>query len=142
MSGMLELDDKLHALSELFNKLPQVQTVFLFGSYGTEYQTPLSDVDFAIMFSENISMAEEAALLNKLSIAMDTDRVDLVNLNKAPLTLQFTAIAEGKIIYEQDYIATCDFVEKVIKHYHDYAITLNKFYRDYDQSFKEAYLDG
>jgi len=31
-----ELDKKLIALSELFNTFPQVQTVFLFGSYGTE----------------------------------------------------------------------------------------------------------
>lgn len=134
MTGLLELEDKLLIVGELFNTLPQVQTVFLFGSYGTEYQTPQSDIDFAIYFSENVTVAEEAALLNKLSIAMGTDRVDLVNLNKAPLILQFTVIAEGKIIYERDYNTTCD--------YHDYAITLNKFYLDYDQSFREAYLDG
>lgn len=137
-----ELDEKLTALSELFNTFPQVQTVFLFGSYGTEYQTPLSDIDFAVFFSENISLSEEADLLNKLSITLDTDLVDLVNLNKAPLVIQFNVITEGKIIYERDYIATCDFIGHVIKYYQDYAITLNQFNRDYDQSFREAYADG
>ncbi|EEG79083.1 type VII toxin-antitoxin system MntA family adenylyltransferase antitoxin [Dethiobacter alkaliphilus] len=142
MSEMLKLDDKLLALRELFPALPHVQTVFLFGSYGTEYQTPLSDIDFAVYFNKKVSVDDEADLLSKLSIALDTDRVDLVNLNKAPLSLQFNVISEGKIIYERDYIATCDFIEKVIKYYQDYAITLHKFNRVYDQSFREAYRDG
>ncbi len=142
MSQLLDIGEKLIALNELFDKYPHVQTVLLFGSYGTEYQTPLSDIDFAVFFSENITIAEEADLLNKLSITLDTDLVDLVNLNNAPIILQFNVIAQGKIIYERDYIATCDFFEKVIKYYHDYAITYNQFNRDYDESFKEAYLDG
>lgn len=142
MSQLLDIDEKLIALNELFNKYPQIQAVFLFGSYGTEYQTLLSDIDFAVFFSENVTIAEEADLLNKLSITLDTDLVDLVNLNKAPLVLQFNVIAEGKIIFERDYIATCDFIEKVIKYYQDYAITLNQFNLDYDQSFRDAYADG
>ena len=70
MSQLLDIGEKLIALNELFDKYPQVQTVFLFGSYGTEYQTPLSDIDFAVFFSENITIAEEADLLNKLSITL------------------------------------------------------------------------
>ncbi len=142
MTGMLKLDEKIAALSGVFNSMPDVLTVFLFGSYGTEYQTPLSDIDLAVLFDQDLSLQEEAALLNRLCVALDTDRVDLLNLNKAPLALKFRVVSEGRIIYEKDYIATCNFTEQVIKYYHDFAITLRKFYRDYDQSLREAYLDG
>jgi predicted nucleotidyltransferase len=98
MAEMLKLDDKIPSLSKLFPSLPQGQTVFLFGSYGTEYQSQHSDIDFAVYFDRDITVKEEAAFLNKLSIALGTDRVDLLNLNKAPLILQFNAVAEGRII--------------------------------------------
>lgn len=69
-------------------------------SYGTEYQTALSDIDFAVLFDKKLGIAEEAAFLSRLSEILGTDRVDLVNLNKTPLNLQFRAISEGNIIYE------------------------------------------
>lgn len=71
-----------------------------------------------------------------------TDRVDLVNLNKAPITLQFRAISEGRIIFEKDYVTTCDFVERVIGRYQDYAIDLHYYYKEYDIALKEAYANG
>ena len=77
-----------------------------------------------------------------ISEFIGTDRVDLVNLNKAPLNLQFKAISEGKIIYEREYITTCDYIEKVIDLYQDYAIDLNYFYQEYDEALREAYIDG
>jgi len=139
---MLKLDDKIRSLSKLLSSFPQVQTVFLFGSYGTEYQSQHSDIDFAVYFDRDMTVNEEAAFLNKLSIALDTDRVDLLNLNKAPLILQFNAVADSRIIYERDYFTTCDYIERVVSLYQDYVITLSKFHRDYDLSLKEAYLDG
>lgn len=142
MSAMLNIEHKMPLLEELFATLPDLQTVYLFGSYGTGYQTPGSDVDFAVLCGREITIKEEAAILNKLSILLDTDRVDLLTLNKAPLSLQFKIISEGRIVYERDYLTTCDYVERVISLYHDYAITLSNFYREYDRSLREAYADG
>ncbi|WP_227762725.1 type VII toxin-antitoxin system MntA family adenylyltransferase antitoxin [Zhaonella formicivorans] len=142
MTKKLELDEKLQNLPAFFSEIPAVLAVFLFGSYGTEKQTVLSDIDFAVFFNKNIGLSEEMAILAKLSAFLGTDRVDLVNLNKAPLSIQFRAIVEGKIIYEKDYIATCDYIEKVIGQYQDYAIDLHCFYEEYDQAVKEAYTDG
>jgi len=114
----------------------------LFGSYGTEYQTAHSDIDFAVLFDKRIGIKEEAGLLAKLSSYLETDKVDLVNINKAPLSFQFRIIQEGKIIYEKDYITTCDFAERVTDLYQDYAIDLNYYYKEYDEALKEACADG
>lgn len=142
MPEMLQLDKRIVGLAGLFETMPEVQTVFLFGSYGTVYQTPLSDIDFAVYYNREQTLKDEAALLNRLAIALDTDHVDLVNLNKAHLVLRFRVINEGRIVFERSSVATCDFIESVIRYYQDFAITMNNFYRDYDDSLREAYLDN
>ena len=140
MAEMLNLDKMIDKLPILLEAIPEIQTVFLFGSYSTIYQTQFSDIDFAVKYNRAQSLRDEAALINKLTIALGTDQVDLLNLDKAPLAMRFSVISEGRIIYERDPIATCDFIESVIKHYQDYVITMNKFYIDYDDSLREAYL--
>jgi len=142
VNKILKLDEKINKLSTLFSKTPEIQAVFLFGSYGTGNQTDLSDIDFAVLFDRRLDLTQEAACLANLSEFLGTDRVDLVNLNKAPLNLQFKAISEGKIIYEREYITTCDYIEKVIDLYQDYAIDLNYFYQEYDEALQEAYTNG
>jgi len=54
----------------------------------------------------------------------------------------FRAVSEGRIVYEKDFIATCDYIESVMGLYQDYSIDLNHFYREYDEALKEAYFDG
>ncbi|HHY59118.1 MAG TPA: nucleotidyltransferase domain-containing protein [Clostridia bacterium] len=138
MNHLLHVDDKLPLLPALFARYPEIVAVFLFGSYGTEYQHPGSDIDLAVYFSRQVSLALEADLLGEICDILRTDRVDLVNLNKAPLPLQFKAVSQGRLIYEADYIATCDYIESLLKQYHDFAIDLAFFYRDYDLALKEA----
>jgi len=138
MSRVLKIDDKITLLPDLFSRYPEIVSVFLFGSYGTDLQHDLSDIDFAVYFSRDVNLQFEADLLGEMSTVLNTDRIDLINLNKAPLNLQFKAVAQGKIIYESDFIATCNYIEKMLKRYHDFAIDLENFYRDYDIALKEA----
>jgi predicted nucleotidyltransferase len=129
LSEMLQLDNKIDGLAVLLEAVPDVQAVFLFGSYGTAQQTPLSDIDFAVYYNRPQTLRDEAALLSRLANALDTDRVDLVNLNNAPLALRFRVISEGRIIYERNPVATSDFIEGVIRDYQDFSITMIPFGR-------------
>lgn len=142
MRELLKLDQQLKKLPAFLANIPEVLTAFLFGSYGTSNQTALSDIDFAVLFNKKLDLNDEAEFLACLSQFLGTDRVDLVNLNKAPLTLQFRAITQGKIVYERDYITTCDFLEKIADLYQDYAIDLNYYNEEYDEALKEAYGNG
>ena len=139
---MLQLDEKINKLPVFFSGIPEVLAAFLFGSYGTQNQTVVSDIDFAVLFDKRLELREETVFLAKLSNFLGTDRVDLVNLNKAPLNIQFRAVSEGTIVYERDYITTCDYIEKLLGLYQDYAIDLNYYYKEYDEALKEAYSDG
>ena len=50
-----------------------------------------------------------------LSRILNFENVDLVNLNKAPVMIQFRSLG-GKIIYERDYYEVYDYMEKVLRH--------------------------
>ncbi len=142
MLKILQLDEKINLLPDFFSKRPGVMAVFLFGSYGTEYQTEHSDIDFAVLSDPCLDIGAEAEVLVGLTDILGTDRVDLVNLNKAPLNLQFRVVQTGRIIYEKDYITTCDFIERVADRYQDYAIDLHYFYQEYDKALKEVCSNG
>lgn len=50
MTKMLNLNPRIARLPQLFNSIPEIMTVILFGSYGTPLQTANSDIDFAVYF--------------------------------------------------------------------------------------------
>ena len=77
-----------------------------------------------------------------LSLHIGHDRIDLVNLNRAPIALQFRALQEGILVYEGDYVKHSDFIEYVIKTYPDYAVKYAIFARDYELALKEKYSHG
>ncbi|MCX8068198.1 MAG: nucleotidyltransferase domain-containing protein [Anaerolineae bacterium] len=70
--------------------------------------------------------------------ALGTERVDLVNLNRAHLPLRRRAI-RSRLLYERDSARVSDLIEETILRYTDCAPDLEAFYRDYDQVLQEAY---
>ena len=114
-------------LVELFRDFqPEILLVLLFGSYDTEYFRSDSDIDFAVLFGANAGLMDEMKLLSRISLLLEYERADLVNLNQAPVTIQFNALG-GKIIYEKDKTITSDFLERVLRMYGDYKPVLDRF---------------
>lgn len=101
-------------ITDYFKYNSNIDATFLFGSYTTSYYISRSDIDFAILFKNIIGIKEECEILADIS--------------------------EGILLYERDFIRTSDFIEKVLKYYGDYGITLKKFYKEYDEALREAYL--
>jgi len=107
---------KFTDLKGFFVQYPSVAAVYLFGSFGTEHEHPFSDIDLGVIFApEGMSLQEEMSMEACLSVLLARDRIDLVNLNKAPLKLQYRAIAEGELIFEGNYKAHSDFLERTYK---------------------------
>ncbi len=109
---------------------PEISLAILFGSYGTEQQRADSDLDFAVLFNADADIYIEMRLLSGLSELLGIENIDLVNLNKASIMVQYEALA-GRLIYEKDPILTSDYSEKIFKYYCDYAPVLNKFDREF-----------
>ncbi len=132
------LDKRLPVLKEVLIRHAHVLAVFLFGSQVDGYATPRSDIDLAVLFERLPSLKEELALSVAVQEALGTERVDLVNLNRASLLLRHRAVA-GRLVYERDEEKVSDFIESTIRDYVDYAPDLEAYYRDYDLALEAAY---
>lgn len=132
------IKEKMTDLISYFKNHEDIATVYLFGSYGTPLYNPeLSDIDLAVIFNRNLSLKEEMLIDAKISVILESDNLDVVNLNKARVDICYQALATGTIIYERNSILTADFVEKTLKHYFDHGLALEKMKEDTFEIIKE-----
>lgn len=136
-------DNKRKISSSLKNKIidickkeKNILTVYIFGSYGTNYQRKDSDLDLAILFDESPEVMRQMELAGKFELKLGIE-VDLINLNKADIILKHDVITKGEKIYSQDDIRTADFKEYVFKYGPDAKISKKKIREDYIAGLKE-----
>ena len=129
--NLLNIENKIENLKRYFSKQPNILGVWIVGSYGTKYQREDSDIDFAILFDRDIDDLEELKFACDITEILNIENIDTINLRKAPITLQFKAIKDGRNLYEADYIKICDYIEYVIDNYVDRKYYLDKFERHY-----------
>lgn len=129
---------ELETWRAFFQGRPEVAAVYIFGSYGTEFQHAQSDIDLGIVYTRLVNLSDELALDADLSLYLQHDHIDLVNLDRAPIALQHRALAEGLLVYEGDYLKTSDFIEHVNKYYPDYAIKYKMMAKYYEAAVKEG----
>lgn len=133
---MRNINLKLKELKQYFAGIENIISVWIIGSYGTDNQREDSDLDLAILFEKEAAIYDEMKLSAAISSIIVFEDVDIVNLKKAPITLQFKTISEGRQLYERDYIKVCDYIEFVNNQYRDARFYIEKYNRDYLLSFK------
>ena len=135
-------DEQIKQMIDFMKKREEIQAFFLFVSYGTKYQTRLSDVDFAILpYSKEDSIIHlEAEILPELQKIGKSDDINLVNLFKVPVTLQMRILTDGNLLFCRNEILLANFKEMVIRNYCDFEPDLKAFYHDYDAALREEYL--
>ena len=143
MAELINIDDKIEELKNYFSEQDDMLVVYIFGSYGTEYQTPLSDVDFAVLFKQEaeINLMREMEIMSQITLITKVEDIDLVNLNQAPVLLQHKAIKEGKLIFEREENKVSEFIEYVLTYYYDAKIRSEVFNQEYRESLEEEYGD-
>lgn len=137
-----KINNLIKKLASFFRKENNILTVYLFGSYGTDEQTELSDIDIAILFADTVSMLEELSIAAEIEFILKQGQIDLLNLNKASVILQHRVISTGKEIFERDSLTTADFIENTLKFYFDYGLVYKKFRDDFREELRGEYLNG
>jgi len=116
-----------------------VGIVYLFGSKATGRASRLSDIDIGIVLKTQASESDPRTLYHMLyqlfSELYPRSKLDIVFLQTAPLSLQYSAIKDGKILFEEDPKLTADYVNLVINQYLDFKPVLDLF----DQVSMERY---
>lgn len=114
---------------------------WIYGSYGTPYQTPLSDLDLAVLFRQDRvpDLSGEGKLHMDLARILHEEDFSVLILNRAPVRFQFRVLETGRQLVCRDPLALADFVERVISHHADFIVDHQRFIEEYDQALLEWY---
>ena len=140
----IDVSAHMTALVRLLGELRGLAAAYLYGSYGTPYQTPLSDVDIGLLFKDGDEPAPKqlVELIGRVCEALHEDDISVTVLNTAPLAFQHRVLAEGRPLLICDEIAHADFLERTISLYGDFAIDEKRFFEEYDRALIEEYCGG
>ncbi len=95
---------------------------YLFGSLVRGKPSPLSDVDIAIYLSENVDPYEKKLeILGKLIDLLETDEIDLVILNEAPLTIKMKILENKKVIVDNIPFLRHQYESLTMRKYFDFS---------------------
>jgi len=98
---------------------------YLFGSYAHGKARETSDIDVAVLLGPDVKGEKLYDVYRDLFLsiceALGTERFDLVLLNRAPLSLRFEIVSQGKLIYARDEETLNGFKIDVIRKYQDTA---------------------
>lgn len=103
-------------INTLLNHFPELQAVYIFGSWGSSEEQPHSDIDMAILLSPIVSGQTDLKSLHQakfdLESVLDKD-VDLINLRRVNTILQKEVVISGKRIYCSDEFS-CEQFEMLV----------------------------
>lgn len=134
----------LKAVQDYLSRQDDIVAVYLFGSFGTEFQNKFSDLDLGVFFYSGKlpDLKRELSIEADLSLLLGIEKIDMVNLNRAPIQLRFKAVAKGIQVFEADTNTLAGFLEDTYRKYGDYRVDLDTYYREYRKALREAYLNG
>jgi predicted nucleotidyltransferase len=140
----IDVSARLPALLAQLRENAAIVAVYLYGSYGTPYQTPLSDVDIAVLFRPDRvpDSPSHVDLINQVTGGLQEDDVSVLILNTAPLSLQFTVVSKGRALLVTDEVALADFLELLFDRYGDFVVDEARFFAEYDQARQEELVHG
>lgn len=92
---------------------PNTQAIYLYGTWGTEYQRRDSDLDIAVLLphatARTIDFWAWCRLSAEIASAAKVERTDLINLRTASVILRKEIIAAERRIYCADEYAADEF---------------------------------
>ena len=116
---------KSYVVSRL-KKIPEVKAIYLFGSYATGKQKPISDIDICVIAEKDIQRAKKLEILSyagrKIEISLYSD---------IPISIKAKIFKEGISLFSRNKRFLADEKLSAMKEYLDFKPTLDRFARKY-----------
>jgi len=108
---------------ELQTRFPEIVALYLFGSRARGGAGEHSDVDLAVLTAPGKRLDPRRFFAYQASVTalLHTDKVDLIWLNQAKLSLQWEIVQTGKLLFCTDGVTVAEFVERVMREASDFA---------------------
>ncbi|KKM09334.1 hypothetical protein SY88_19405 [Clostridiales bacterium PH28_bin88] len=135
-------EEQLCRMADYCRQRGDVLALYIYGSYGTPEQTPLSDLDLAVlpMPGGNWDLDILLEVMGELVGIGRNDDINVINLKKVPVTLQFRVLETGRALFIRDPVLLAEFMETVVRRHADFAPDLQAIYRDFDQAIRSEFL--
>ncbi len=110
-------------VKEFLQKQDHVELAYLFGSIALQKAGKLSDVDLAVFLDESLDRKEKfrkkLRLIADLEDILKIDRLDLVIMNDAPLSLNFEIIKANYPLFIRNKDLKVDLEQYIMSRYLD-----------------------
>ncbi len=127
-----ELDNESKKLSEKVRKVLEkrdyIVFAYIFGSRVHGRYMVKEDVDVAIYTERKITWREFVEIMNELEDEVKT-KVDLVDLNTAPLALAYEIVRTGIVVLDRRPEVRIEYEVKILKEYLDLKPRLEQYFR-------------
>ncbi len=127
-----ELDNELRRLIEKVRKVLEkrdyIVSAYIFGSRVHRRYSVKEDVDIAIYTERKITWRELVEIMNELEDEVKT-RVDLVDLNTAPLALAYEIVRTSILVLDRKPELRIEYEVKILKKYLDLKPRLEEYFR-------------
>lgn len=137
----IDVEAYLPDLEGYLERLDGLAAAWIYGSYGTPCQTPLSDLDLALLFRPDAvpGLWEELGIAGTIQEILHEDDASVTVLNRSPIIFQFRVLETGRQLVCNDPVAVADFTERVLSEHGDFIVVYERFMREYNQAFAERY---
>ncbi|HKI05566.1 MAG TPA: nucleotidyltransferase domain-containing protein [Thermoanaerobaculia bacterium] len=137
----IDVEPYLDDLRRYLESQDGLVAAWIFGSYGTPYQTPLSDLDLALLYRQDKlpDSDELGRLYLEIPEILNEEDVSITILNRAPILFQFRAVKTGQRLVCRDPIALADFVEFVISRHSDFEVYGQKLAEEFGEAILEQF---
>lgn len=122
-------------IKEIFKDYPYIASAYLFGSYAIGKRWAKSDLDLAILLTDDAPKGRELIhkmdyLAYRIEKGLQIKELDLIELNNQKLIFVHNILKTGKLIYDINPDFRVRFVAKAISYYCDFEVTI-RFMNNY-----------
>ena len=110
---------------------PEIELAYWFGSRARGKGTPLSDWDFAVKYNKNMTWKEQLNIRSTIADILETDAIDLVDWDQAPLPLRYAVVQEGVLLISRNESLRVDLETQTRSRYWDFE----PYLREYQDAF-------
>ncbi len=107
-------------IKKVLSFYPEVEAIYLFGSYLTSNESEESDVDIALLFSPDKAKLLRYSGVSECRYALEKmlkKTVDLINIRMMNTVFQHEIMQEGRLIYKQNDYAVDNFEMYIMTSY-------------------------
>jgi predicted nucleotidyltransferase len=118
------IEQSLEQLSQELGRDPDIDAVYLFGSYASGLDNGVSDIDIGILLATHVPIREyfdrQLQYIARCARILRTDRLDIVLVNDVPFLLAYEVVKHRRILVERNPEQRVTFEVDCINKYLDF----------------------